>query len=104
LSEAWAGQKNLPRMEAVPPVLPPDEPGHPSSDCRGERRTNATHASTTDPEARLDNKATGPEAQLASRGHVLRENRHGRVVDARMTQATDAAEREAAVAWDPWKP
>jgi transposase len=67
-------------------------------DFRGERRTNATHASTTDPEARLYKKATGQEAKLAYLGHVLMENRHGLVVDTRVTQATGTAEREAALA------
>jgi hypothetical protein len=98
LSEAWAGQKRVKRKETVPPEPPPDDPGHPSLDCRGERRTTATPASTTDPEARRSKKATGPEATRASLGHVLRENRHGLVVDTRVTQATGTAEREAALA------
>jgi IS5 family transposase len=77
---------------------PPDDPGNPSADFRGERRTNATHASTTDPEARLYKKAKGREAELCYLGHVLMENRHGLVVDTRVTQATGTAEREAALA------
>ena len=77
---------------------PPNDPGNPSIDFRGERRINATHASTTDPEARLYKKAKGQEAKLAYLGHVLMENRHGLVVDTRVTQATGTAEREAAVA------
>jgi transposase len=96
LIEAWAGQKSFKRKEADPP--PPDDPGNPSIDFRGERRTNATHASTTDPEARLYKKAQGQEANLAYLGHVLMENRHGLVVDTRVTQATGTAEREAAMA------
>ena len=79
------------------PGPPPDDPGHPSIDFRGERRTNATHASTTDPEARLYKKAKGQEAKLAYVGHVFMENRHGLVVDTAVTQATEAAEREAAL-------
>ena len=98
LIEAWAGQKSFQRKEAEAPSPPPDDPGHPSIDFRGERRTNATHASTTDPEARLYKKAKGQEAQLAYLGHVLMENRHGLVVDTRVTQATGTAEREAALA------
>jgi transposase len=98
LIEAWAGQKSFKRKDALPPTPPPDDPGNPSIDFRGERRTNATHASTTDPEARLYKKAQGQEAKLAYLGHVLMENRHGLVVDTRVTQATGTAEREAAVA------
>ncbi len=98
LIEAWAGQKSFKRKTAEPPPSPPDDPGNPSIDFRGERRSNATHASTTDPEARLYKKATGQEAKLAYVGHVLMENRHGLVVDTRVTQATGTAEREAALA------
>ena len=97
LIEAWAGQKSFKRQEAKPPTPPPDDPGNPSIDFRGERRTNATHASTTDPEARLYKKAKGQEAKLAYLGHVLMENRHGLVVDTDVTQATGTAEREAAL-------
>jgi Transposase DDE domain len=64
----------------------------------GERRSNATHASTTDPEARLTRKSRGYEAKLAFQGHVLMENRHGLVVDTCVSQATGIAERETAVA------
>jgi transposase len=98
LIEAWAGQKSFKRQDAAPPASPPGDPGNPSIDFRGERRTNATHASTTDPEARLYKKATGQEAKLAYLGHVLMENRHGLVVDSCVTQATGTAEREAALA------
>jgi transposase len=98
LIEAWAGQKSFKRKAPDTPPSPPDDPGHPSIDFRGERRTNATHASTTDPEARLYKKAKGQEAKLCYLGHVLMENRHGVVVDTRVTQATGTAEREAAVA------
>jgi IS5 family transposase len=98
LIEAWAGQKSFKRKATDTPGPPPDDLGNPSLDCRGERRTNATHASTTEPEARLYKKAKGQEAKLAYLGHVLMENRHGLVVDTRVTQATGTAEREAAVA------
>jgi transposase len=97
LIEAWAGQKSFKRKEAESPTPPPDDPGNPSIDFRGERRTNTTHASTTDPEARLYKKAKGQEAKLAYLGHVLMENRHGLVVDTAVTQATGTAEREAAL-------
>jgi transposase len=98
LIEAWAGQKSFKRKEAQAPSPPPDDPGNPSIDFRGERRTNATHASTTDPEARLYKKAKGQEAKLCYLGHVLMENRHGLVVDTHVTHATGTAEREAALA------
>jgi IS5 family transposase len=97
LIEAWAGQKSF-KKAAGAPAPPMDDPGNPSVDFRGERRTNATHASTTDPEARLYKKAAGQEAKLCFLGHVLMENRHGLVVQAMVTQATGTAEREAAVA------
>lgn len=97
LIEAWAGQKSFKQTTEVP--LPPtDDPGNPSVDFRGERRTNATHASSTDPEARLYKKAAGQEAKLCFLGHVLMENRHGLVVNATVTPATGTAEREAALA------
>jgi transposase len=98
LIEAWAGQKSFKRKTPETPPPPSDNPGNPSIDFRGERRTNATHASTTDPEARLYEKAKGQEARLVYLGHVLMENRHDLVVDTRLTQATGTAEREAAVA------
>jgi transposase len=97
LIEAWAGQKSFQKKAAAAPV-PPDDPGNPSVDFRGERRTNATHASTTDPEARLYKKAEGQEAKLCFLGHVLMENRNGLVVQATVTPATGTAERDAALA------
>ena len=69
---------------------------NPEVDFRGERRANATHASTTDPEARLAKKGRGKEAKLAYAGHILVENRHGLIVDCELTQATGTAEPEAA--------
>ena len=96
LIEAWAGLKSFRRKDTPPP--PPDDPGNATVDFHGERRANATHASTTDPEARLARKSKGHEAQLAYQGHVLMENRHGLAVDTCVTQATGTAEREAAVA------
>jgi transposase len=98
LIAAWAGQQSFKRKESAPPSPPPDDPGNPSIDCRGERRINATPASTTEPAARLYTKATGQEAKRWYLGHVLMENRHGLVVETRVTQATGTAEREAALA------
>lgn len=65
-------------------------------DFHGQKRLNATHASTTDEEARLYRKGKGKEARLAYMGHALAENRHGLIVEASLTQATGTAEREAA--------
>jgi transposase len=104
LIEAWAGQKSFKPKTAAAPMPPPDDPGNPSVDFRGERRRNATHTSTTDPEARLYKKAAGQEAKLCFLGHVLMENRHGLVVNTRLTPATGTAEREAAIALLPDRP
>jgi IS5 family transposase len=95
LLEAWASLKSFKRKDAVAP--PPDDPGNPTVDFHGERRSNETHASTTDPEARLARKGKGREAKLAYAGHAVIDNRHGLVVNAAATQATGAAEREAGV-------
>jgi hypothetical protein len=73
LIEAWAGQKSFTRKDAVPTLPPPNDPSNPNIYFRGERRTNATHASTTDPDARLYKKATGQEAKFCYLGHVLME-------------------------------
>jgi transposase len=96
LIQAWASMKSFRRKDGT------DEP--PSPGRNGERnfhkdkRSNETHASTTDPEARLAKKSNGREAKLAFTGHLLMENRHGLVVDARLTHATGTAEPEAALA------
>lgn len=96
LIEAWAGQKSF-KKKTPGPTVPPEDPGNPTIDFRGERRSNATHASTTDPDARLAKKAPGQEAKLAFQGHVVIDNRHGLVVDAQLTQASGTAERAAAL-------
>jgi transposase len=97
LIEAWAGLKSF-KPKGAAPSPPPDDPGNPTVNFHGERRSNATHASTTDPEARLMRKGSQHEAKLSYHGHVLMENRHGLAVDARVTPATGTAERDAAVA------
>ena len=96
LIEAWAGLKSFKKRGTGP--TPPDDPGNPTVNFHGERRSNATHASTTDPEARLMRKGPGKEAKLVYHGHALMENRHGLVVDTCVTQAVGTAEREAAAA------
>ena len=97
LIEAWAGHKSFKRKGDDRPT-PPDDPGNPSVDFHGERRTNATHQSTTDPEARLARKGPGKEATLCYAGHVQMDNRHGLVVNTRLTQASGKAEPTAALA------
>lgn len=96
LIEAWARVKSFrPKDGGDGPPGPGRNPEH---DFHGERRRNDTHASATDPDARLYRKGPGKEAKLAHMGHVLMENRSGLVVAARLTAATGRAEREAAVA------
>ncbi len=68
---------------------PPGPSRNGERDFRQEKRSNATHASTTDPDARLYRKADGQESRLCYLGHALMENRNGLVVDASLTQATD---------------
>jgi len=96
LIEAWASLKSF-KPTGAPPT-PPDDPGNPTVNFHGERRSNATHASTTDPEARLFRKGDSHEAKLYYQGHVLMENRHGLAVNGSLTPATGFAEREQALA------
>ena len=95
LLEAWASLKSFKKVGAHDPP-PSGDPGNPTVDFHGETRTNATHASTTDPDAKLARKGAGKEAKLSYTGHVLMENRNGLVVDATVRLATGTAEREAA--------
>ena len=97
LIEAWAGHKSFKR-KGDDQHTPPYDPGNPSVNFHGERRTNATHQSTTDPEARLARKGPGKEARLCYAGHVQMDNRHGLVVNTRLTQASGIAEPTAALA------
>jgi len=98
LIEAWAGHKSFKRKDNPDRHTPPDDPGNPSVDFHGERRSNLTHQSTTDPEARLARKGAGKEAKLSYAGHVLMENRNGIAVNGCVTQATGRAEPQAAIA------
>ena len=93
--EAWASLKSF-RQRDEAPRPPDDASGNPSVNFRGELRRNATHASTTDPDAMLYRKGNGKEAKLAYLGHVLLDNRHGLVTNVCGTAATGTAEREAA--------
>lgn len=96
LLDAWASMKSIqPRDGSGEP--PAGGGKDPAVDFHGERRTNATHASTTDPQARLARKGKGQAAKLAYAGHALMENRSGLMVDILVTEATGHAEREAAL-------
>ena len=92
--EAAASLKSFKPKDGDPPKTTDDDPGNPSVDFHGERRSNATHQSTTDPEARLLRKGKGKEAKLVFMAHALMENRHGLLVDFQTTQATGTAERD----------
>jgi transposase len=74
------------------------KPRNPGVDFHGERSSNKTHASRTDPEAKLYRKGPGKPSQLAHLGHILDENRHGLIVETCVTEANGTAEREAALA------
>jgi transposase len=97
LLEANASLKSFKkqREDGDPPPSPPDDSGNPSVDFHGERRSNATHQSTTDPAARLKKKGKGKEAKLVFEGHGLMENRNGLLVDLLITPASGTAERDA---------
>lgn len=96
LVDAWAGQKSF-RRKGKKSKTPPDDPGNPTVNFKGQKRSNQTHRSTTDPEARLFRKSWGTESKLCYAGHILMENRNGLAVNVRLTQATGMAEREAAL-------
>jgi transposase len=98
LLEAWASLKSFrPKGERPGDRPPPDDPGNPTVNFHGERRSNATHASITDRDALLARKGSGKEAKLAFSLHVLMENRHGLCVDLSLARATGYAEREEAL-------
>jgi transposase len=95
LIDAWASMKSFRPKDGDDD---PPGPGRNSErDFRGKKRSNQTHASTTDPDAKLYRKANGQSSRMAFMGHVLMENRNGLVVGAMVTQATGTAEREAAL-------
>ena len=95
LIDAWASMKSFRPKDGS--GEPPGPGRNGERDFRKEKRSNETHASTTDPDARLYRKAAGRESRLCFMGHALMENRNGLVVDATLTHATGTAEREAAL-------
>jgi transposase len=95
LIEAWASLKSFERKDQKNP--PPDDPGNPTVDFHGEKRSNDTHESTTDADARLARKGNGKEAKLSYNGNLLTENRNGLIVTTEVFQVNGTAERDAAL-------
>jgi transposase len=95
LIEAWASLKSFQRKDQKNP--PPDDPGNPTVDFHGEKRSNDTHESTTDADARLARKGNGKEAKLSYNGNLLTENRNGLIVTTEVFQVNGTAERDAAL-------
>jgi len=96
LLEAWAGAKSFrPKDEKGSP--PPDDPGNPTVNFHGEKRSNQTHESKTDPDALLARKGAGKEAKLSYSGNLLVENRNGLIVSSLVWEVTGRAERDAAM-------
>src|SRR5271165_7088855 len=96
LLEAWASLKSF---QAKEPKLkaPPDDPGNPTVDFHGQKRSNETHEAKTDPDAKLARKGPGKEAKLSYSGNLQVENRHGLIVNAELLEANGRAERDAAL-------
>ena len=95
LLEAWASLKSYQKKEGK--QSPPDDPGNPTVNFHGEKRSNQTHESKTDPEAQLARKGKGKEAKLSYSGNLLIENRNGLIVDALAWEANGRAERDTAL-------
>ena len=98
LIEAWASMKSFKARDGSEEPPPGDGGRNAEADFHGKKRSNATHASTTDPDARLYRKGPGKEAKLCFMGHGLMENRFGLLVDACLTMADGHAERVAGLA------
>lgn len=96
LIEAWASLKSFQRKEESKKE-PPDDSGNPTVDFHGEKRSNQTHESSTDPDALLARKGSGKEAKLSYSGNLLTENRNGLIVGIEVFQANGTAERDAAL-------
>src|SRR5438309_8174818 len=96
LLEAWASLKSFQRKDAKNAV-PPDDPGNATVDFHREKRSNETHESKTDPDAKLARKGKGKEAKLSYNGNLLVENRNGLIVNTEVFEANGTAERDAAL-------
>ncbi len=97
LIESWASLKSFKKKDDDDDATPPDDRGNPSVDFHGEKRSNETHESTTDPDAKLMRKGKGKEAKLSYSAHALMENRNGLIVDLQMDVADGRAERRNAL-------
>ncbi len=99
LLEAWAGAKSFRLKDGLPGSKSgdDDDDGNPTVNFHGEKRSNQTHTSTTDREARLARKGNGKEAKLSYSGHLLVENRNGLIMQAMAWEASGTAERESAL-------
>lgn len=97
LLRAWASMKSFRPKDGS--GNPPEGGRNGEQDFRGEKRSNDTHESTTDPDARLYRKGNGQESRLCYMGHAVMENRNGLAIFGEVTHATGTAEREAALAW-----
>jgi transposase len=95
LLEAWASVKSFQAKDKK--NAPPDDPGNPTVNFRGEKRSNQTHESNSDPDALLARKGPGKEAKLSYSGNLLVENRNGLIVSSLVWEATGTAERDAAM-------
>src|SRR6202140_5439850 len=96
LLEAWASVKSF-QPKGQKSLPPPEDPGNPTVNFRGKKRSNQTHESKTDPDAHLARKGAGKEAKLSYSGNLLVENRNGLIVSSRVWEATGIAERYAAL-------
>src|SRR5262245_29206919 len=97
LLDAWASMKSFRPKDGS--GNPPDDGRNGEQNFRGEKRSNETHESTTDPDARLYRKSDGRESRLCYMGHAIMENRNGLAICGEVTHATGTAEREAVLAW-----
>ena len=98
LIDAWASLKSFrPKGEKPKDREPPDDPGNPTVNFHGEKRSNETHESMTDPEAKLMRKSNGQTAKLSYSLNGLIENQNGILVELQLEQATGMAERDAAI-------
>jgi len=96
LIEAWASLKSFQPKDRSK-TTPPDDPGNPTVNSHGEKRSNRTHASTADADAKLARKGQGKEAKLSFQGDLLVENRNGLIINTELFEANGTAERDAAL-------
>jgi transposase len=97
LIDAWASLKSFKKKDDDNDDPPPSDPHNPDVNFRGEKRSNKTHESTTDPESKLARKGNGKEAKLSFLANVVMENRNGLIAEMNVTQATGTAECDAAL-------